>query len=967
MSKNNDKYLELSVKLAEEKNNRITELSKQSLDTSTEAFIRSKNDEVLLNEISNIMLISDKKINQIKVELDNIKTTLTNNEESNFENVLKSNEQKLENMEVKIENINNNIKNNIEEINDKIFEKSNLKNNLKLDQLNYELKTLSLNNDKLVNELKNCVVDKNIINKFSNDIKISNSLVKISTNNVELESLFNIFAIYKESFLNIHKNTLNIIESSEELIIKIEENMPTSIFSERKDILVNKLNVEKKIVDLELVTINKLDYVKINIANNFKELLTDNFETVELVNTYGETIKKNIIDMMNVIKDITNNTNNLANIFNGIKLLYSDLCNLYSDIILENKHKNELATAITNIKEEFNINRIDEIAKITLLEDEIAILKELMKIVKVPIEDPNKFIIKQEELQLPLLKVTKKSSTLDINLNEISNNMINNTSIISEVDNEILKINNANLLKYDITINDIKIEECGIDGNNITKTVFGKIANVVYSYNGLKIIGQGVKTQLVYNDKLISKNINFESIESVNKNISILPKSEILKIASLQYDKKYLNSLSLDLVYFISSTSDLLIPAYNISGNLNGIELINTIIPANLEYLPKIHLSNVIIKSNSISKYTKELNTQDSDSKITNNINIQETQETFTIELKDLISSDNVEIVSVFKIINNIKTDGTFNILLPNKISNHFYSRLNKINILLVSTNIYGFSFNLKLSIDLSKYSNLFTVINQSDIKSNYGGNIHNYGIEWGENTLGGTTYNRFTKEMEKLNVYKEYSFDAEQSNEVYFNESNIDNTDEYYIDNVDTSVYIGHGSGNGILFETPTDSNILTYENASLGNGWGSKDLEFKALLSSKVLQETSDGKNWAQRWGPCFNGLHLLCGFQSSAHVGEHNLLKYFAQNQYTKSESIRMSWINAANSDQPSGTEIVVMGPLVNNSNVSNYNSTPSSINGLYRAYWNDHTWGILNGPGLDVNKDDIHGWWRIVFTV
>jgi len=58
---------------------------------------------------------------------------------------------------------------------------------------------------------------------------------------------------------------------------------------------------------------------------------------------------------------------------------------------------------------------------------------------------------------------------------------------------------------------------------------------------------------------------------------------------------------------------------------------------------------------------------------------------------------------------------------------------------------------------------------------------------------------------------------------------------------------------------------------------------------------------------------------------------------------------------------------MGPLITNSNATNYNSIPSSINGLNRAYWNDHTWGIANGPGLDIDKSNIKGWWRIVFTV
>ena len=94
---------------------------------------------------------------------------------------------------------------------------------------------------------------------------------------------------------------------------------------------------------------------------------------------------------------------------------------------------------------------------------------------------------------------------------------------------------------------------------------------------------------------------------------------------------------------------------------------------------------------------------------------------------------------------------------------------------------------------------------------------------------------------------------------------------------------------------------------------------------------------------------------------------MLQYFADNQYDKKQTVMNSWLNAASSDQPNGRQVVVMGPLIDSSNTSLYNSVESSISGLYRAHWNDYGWGVKDGPGLDISKKNIKGWWRVVFTV
>jgi hypothetical protein len=249
-----------------------------------------------------------------------------------------------------------------------------------------------------------------------------------------------------------------------------------------------------------------------------------------------------------------------------------------------------------------------------------------------------------------------------------------------------------------------------------------------------------------------------------------------------------------------------------------------------------------------------------------------------------------------------------------------------------------------------------------------HGGDRHNYGIEWAETPLGATIYPRFINEMNK-HAYKEYSLDSTLSQEVHLKDK--DNTsepgkDHYYVDNVDISAYMGHGSGNSLSFVTSVDDGNLTFTDAQGGNAWGNRDMEYMALMSCQVLRETSGNPSltWGQRWGPSFNGMHLLLGFQTNASVGDDNMLKFWAENMYVKKQTVLNSWLNAALNDQPDSIQPVVMGPLVDK---SDDNTNESTIEGLYRAHWSEYTWGVNNGPSDDVSKSNVKGWWRVVITV
>ena len=254
------------------------------------------------------------------------------------------------------------------------------------------------------------------------------------------------------------------------------------------------------------------------------------------------------------------------------------------------------------------------------------------------------------------------------------------------------------------------------------------------------------------------------------------------------------------------------------------------------------------------------------------------------------------------------------------------------------------------------------------DANPDNGGNRHNYGIEWTEDEIGNRIWTKFLNEIDDYSVHKEYAFTTDNSWEKDFKDYLIGGLDDYYTDNVDLSIYMGHGNGGGISFENNNDDELLSYNDASLGAAMGNRDCEFQAWLSCQVLTETFDNLLWWERWGPAFNGLHLICGYQTNAGTGSNNKLKFFARNLYKHEQTVMNSWFNAAIDDQTSSRQPVVMGPLVSSSDSSKFNSVSSSINGLYRAHWHDNVRNSIgNGLGEDIPKSDVKGWWRVVINV
>ena len=120
--------------------------------------------------------------------------------------------------------------------------------------------------------------------------------------------------------------------------------------------------------------------------------------------------------------------------------------------------------------------------------------------------------------------------------------------------------------------------------------------------------------------------------------------------------------------------------------------------------------------------------------------------------------------------------------------------------------------------------------------------------------------------------------------------------------------------------------------------------NLFWLSLLSCEVLQEydSSTVGAWT-RWGPAFNCLHILTGFDSNAGAGTGFPFQY-AANMLVGKSTIVESWLSAAHT-KGTGTA-AAMGPI-----------GPSLI-------WdfNDHYWG-MGAVGASIPADEIRGWWYI----
>ena len=426
-----------------------------------------------------------------------------------------------------------------------------------------------------------------------------------------------------------------------------------------------------------------------------------------------------------------------------------------------------------------------------------------------------------------------------------------------------------------------------------------------------------------------------------------------------------LSSKDLELIYYLPEGSDTLVPMYQIGNAQSGptksnANVLGMIFPANKKYDNNFRLEGEL-------KYNKETIINDSDNKDYDdeNNNNEIVKYTFTFNAPNTII-DKINFIGNLKNIDK-HSSGPGKYIFEYE---HDGSKGSLKSVLINYVNEYDISKTVLVELK-QDINNIATIKNPSP--SNFGFAVsrdnNEYGIEWGEDVIGGACYSNYVNYMDTkaTNNYKWTKPNAWVSD--FIDKDNF-GFDHLWVDDVDISTYIGHGNGYGFNLEGSGSQNgSLTYEEAGKGEAWGNKDLEYQVWLSCQVLEEVYDGKEWWERWGPTFNGLHLICGFQTNASTGTHKQLKYFAQNVYDEKETVRRSWFDAADRDQPDGTQAVVMGPLMSatGNNASQYGAINSSISGVLRAHWNDVAWNLAGPNKKDLPKDKVVGWWRVVHTV
>jgi hypothetical protein len=226
-------------------------------------------------------------------------------------------------------------------------------------------------------------------------------------------------------------------------------------------------------------------------------------------------------------------------------------------------------------------------------------------------------------------------------------------------------------------------------------------------------------------------------------------------------------------------------------------------------------------------------------------------------------------------------------------------------------------------------------------------GGISDYGIERAVSDLCAGQQADFNARFMPEGYVRRFNWSGLSAWERDFKEGGT-GLDHQMTDNVDLTFYMGHGYGGGFTFEGSNDDGTLHYSDAV--KAWGDIDLEWMALLSCSVMADTYDGKSCVTRWGPAFDGLHLMLGFANTTY-DQPGFAAVFADWTLGRFHilppvPIRSAWLLASDGVQPSSVVASVMG-VIGPGGCVNYN---------------DYFWG--KGPvGPDIRGSFIYGFWRV----
>jgi Family of unknown function (DUF6345) len=141
----------------------------------------------------------------------------------------------------------------------------------------------------------------------------------------------------------------------------------------------------------------------------------------------------------------------------------------------------------------------------------------------------------------------------------------------------------------------------------------------------------------------------------------------------------------------------------------------------------------------------------------------------------------------------------------------------------------------------------------------------------------------------------------------------------------------------------------------------WGAPNpndqLQWLAMYACQVLEDDDSNPNPWDRWGPAFNGLHSLLGFETEASDNGVGFMTDFPGNILGATgspQTVVQGWLNAAISNQM-GTP-AAMGPI-RNIRLGRFTF------GIFN--YDDYYWG-KGSVGPNITQSEIDGWWYIQGT-
>ncbi|SFR26542.1 hypothetical protein SAMN04488564_11032 [Lentzea waywayandensis] len=173
---------------------------------------------------------------------------------------------------------------------------------------------------------------------------------------------------------------------------------------------------------------------------------------------------------------------------------------------------------------------------------------------------------------------------------------------------------------------------------------------------------------------------------------------------------------------------------------------------------------------------------------------------------------------------------------------------------------------------------------------------------------------------------------------------------DTNWADDVDLTYWQGHGSGTGFYFtgcSNHTDNKL-----ANTDARWGQNDVEWMSLFTCLILEDSTGGQTWAQRWGQSFRGLHQINSFttisyNSANHGGKFGHYMWRSPFLWWNNPmKVRDAWAQASIDTQPASVRWATMGPVTSSGGLGNFN---------------DFFWGKGTGVGPDYASTGL--FWRI----